>query len=135
MRAGGRPRAVRGVVRGASGSRGNQTKARQKHCSIVSGKCVYVRIYGGVVFVFFYLVVFVILWMDRPVEFACRLYFSLFLSLSLLLYSIFFCLFSVVDFCSLSVSASFSVSIDRSCIRLLSPLFSLLCFMLGVWVR
>ena len=53
MRAGGRPRAVRGVVRGAGGSRGNQTKARQKHCSIVSGKCVYVRIYGGVVFVFF----------------------------------------------------------------------------------
>jgi len=34
-----------------------------------------------------------------------------------------------------SVSVSFSVSIDRSCIRLLSPLFSLLCSVLGVWVR
>jgi hypothetical protein len=57
------------------------------------------------------------------------------LSVSLTLLYILLSLLVVVSFCLLSVSVSFSVSIDRSCIRLLSPLFSLLCFVLGVWVR
>jgi len=64
-------------------------------------------------------------------EFACRLYFSLPLSVFLTLYSF---VSSRLLVLLTSMSVSFSVSIDRSCIRLLSPLFSLLCSVLGVWV-
>ena len=93
---------------------------------------------GFMEWLFFVLFCVVFDFVDGWMEFACRLYFSLLLSLSrslvlylsLLLY-ILLSLLVVVSFCLLSVSVSFSVSIDRSCIRLLSPFVLFIVFCVG----
>lgn len=116
-------------------------RARQQkaHCSVLSGKNMCTL--GSMEWLFFVCFCFflscvwslmMILWDGLTTGWNLHVAstsLSLFLSLSLSSYSIFFCLFSVVVLLT-SMSVSFSVRIDRSCIRLLSPLFSLLCSVL-----